>query len=175
MKPLKIYKNELEKEKFYCSVQNSVSFFPKMFRPDFDTYYMRLAHDVAIRSNCMKECVGAIIVSKKKRLISTGYSGTPVSDKNCNKGGCLKCNSEINIPGETCKCLHAEENAILEVDSVKAESGYIYITSFPCNSCAVKIFQIGITTICYDTTEIDLKVKDWLKKHKGITLKYIKP
>ena len=34
-----------------------------------------------------------------------------------------------------CKCLHAEESAILEIGSVIAKEGTLYTTLFPCLWC----------------------------------------
>jgi len=63
----------------------------ELTRPTFDTYFMRLAELVSSRSNCMKRGNGAVIV-KDFRIISTGYNGTPFGLKNCNEGGCHRCN-----------------------------------------------------------------------------------
>lgn len=56
-------------------------------RPSWDQYFMRLASLAAQRSNCMKRRVGCVLV-REKRVISTGYNGTPRHLKNCNQGGC---------------------------------------------------------------------------------------
>ena len=58
-------------------------------RPNWDQYFMQLASLAAQRSNCMKRRVGCVLV-REKRVISTGYNGTPRDLKNCNEGGC-KC------------------------------------------------------------------------------------
>lgn len=42
----------------------------------------------------MKRGNGAIIV-KDARTISTGYNGTPSGLKNCNEGGCKRCNGNV--------------------------------------------------------------------------------
>ncbi len=52
-------------------------------RPDWDEYFMEIAKVVAARSNCSRRHVAAVIV-KDKRIISTGYNGTPRGIKNCN-------------------------------------------------------------------------------------------
>ena len=57
-------------------------------RPDWDQYFMQLASLAAQRSNCMKRRVGCVLV-REKRVISTGYNGTPRNLKNCNEGGCM--------------------------------------------------------------------------------------
>lgn len=56
-------------------------------RPSWDQYFMQLASLAAQRSNCMKRRVGAVLV-REKRVVSTGYNGTPRGLKNCNHGGC---------------------------------------------------------------------------------------
>ena len=56
-------------------------------RPDWDEYFMHLASLAAQRSNCMKRRVGCVLV-RERRVISTGYNGTPRNLKNCNEGGC---------------------------------------------------------------------------------------
>lgn len=58
-------------------------------RPSWDQYFMRLASLAAQRSNCMKRRVGCVLV-REKRVISTGYNGTPRNLKNCNATGCKR-------------------------------------------------------------------------------------
>jgi len=52
-----------------------------------------------------------------------------------------------------CRALHAEENAILSVvghgASISLSGSTLYTTTYPCNLCANKIAQVGITQICY--------------------------
>ncbi len=57
-------------------------------RPGWDQYFMQLASLAAQRSNCMKRRVGCVLV-REKRVMSTGYNGTPRNTKNCNQGGCM--------------------------------------------------------------------------------------
>ncbi|MCX7590104.1 MAG: hypothetical protein N2255_00600, partial [Kiritimatiellae bacterium] len=84
-----------------------------LVRPDWDSYFMDIARVVARRGNCLRRRVAAVIV-KNRRIISTGYNGTPRGVKNCFEGGCARCASEV-ASGERlgeCVCSHAEENAI---------------------------------------------------------------
>ncbi|KAB8230551.1 deoxycytidine monophosphate deaminase [Aspergillus alliaceus] len=57
-------------------------------RPNWDQYFMQLASLAAQRSNCMKRRVGCVLV-RERRVISTGYNGTPRHLRNCNEGGCM--------------------------------------------------------------------------------------
>ena len=56
-------------------------------RPNWDQYFMQLASLAAQRSNCMKRRVGCVLI-RERRVISTGYNGTPRNLQNCNEGGC---------------------------------------------------------------------------------------
>jgi dCMP deaminase len=111
-----------------------------LVRPNWDTYFMRLAYLIASRTNCMKRAVGSVIV-QDKRIIAAGYNGTPFGIKNCNEGGCARCNS-MTASGaglDTCYCIHAEENAVIEAGRQKAAGATIYVTTYPCLMCAKKI------------------------------------
>ena len=87
----------------------------KNSRPGWDDYFMGIAKVAALRSNCIKRKVASVIV-KDKRIIATGYNGTPRGVKNCSDGGCPRCNS-FGASGADlgeCLCSHAEENAIVQ-------------------------------------------------------------
>lgn len=107
---------------------------PARIRPTWDQYFMTLASLAARRSNCMRRPVGCVIV-RDKRVISTGYNGTPRNLVNCNEGGCPRCNS--NAAGgadlSTCLCLHAEENALLEAGRERVGGGGVLY----CSTCVV--------------------------------------
>ncbi|KAH8704699.1 putative deoxycytidylate deaminase [Talaromyces proteolyticus] len=120
-------------------------------RPTWDHYFMQLASLAAQRSNCMKRRVGCVIV-RDRRVISTGYNGTPRNITNCNEGGCPRCNrGEGGGAGlSTCLCIHAEENALLEAGRERIREGAIlYCDTCPCLTCTVKIAQVGISEVVY--------------------------
>ena len=120
-------------------------------RPSWDTYFMALASLAAQRSNCMKRRVGCVLV-REKRVISTGYNGTPRGIRNCGEGGCPRCN-EGQGSGHglaTCLCIHAEENALLEAGRERIREGAIlYCDTCPCLTCSIKIAQVGISEVVY--------------------------
>lgn len=124
----------------------------KTERPDWDDYFMQIASVVSLRSNCLKRRVAAIIV-KEKRIISTGYNGTPRGVKNCNEGGCPRCWS-FDAPGRglsDCVCSHAEENAIVQAayHGVSVKGGVLYSTYSPCLLCTKMIINSGISEVVY--------------------------
>ncbi|OOF90755.1 hypothetical protein ASPCADRAFT_211704 [Aspergillus carbonarius ITEM 5010] len=120
-------------------------------RPNWDQYFMELASLAAQRSNCMKRRVGCVLV-RDRRVISTGYNGTPRHLENCNQGGCPRCNRGEGggLGLSTCLCLHAEENALLEAGRERIREGAIlYCDTCPCLTCTVKIAQVGISEVVY--------------------------
>ncbi|KAK1351152.1 deoxycytidylate deaminase [Hamiltosporidium tvaerminnensis] len=137
----------------YSTIESLFSFVSTLdfnIRPTFDKYFMDVAVSVSLRSNCMKMKIGAIIV-KDKRIIATGYNGTPKSMLNCFEGGCNRCNSNVgNNKGLTyCVCIHAEESALLNIGYERCVNSYIYVTHFPCQLCFRKIVQMGIKKVLY--------------------------
>lgn len=125
---------------------------PDRLRPSWDNYFMALASLAAQRSNCMKRRVGCVLVGKGRRVISTGYNGTPRGLRNCVEGGCPRCN-EANGSGvglSTCLCIHAEENALLEAGRERIREGSVlYCDTCPCLTCSIKICQVGIHEVVY--------------------------
>jgi dCMP deaminase len=121
-------------------------------RPDWDDYFMNIARVVAARSNCVKRKVASVI-TVDRRIIATGYNGTPRGVTNCNEGGCPRCNSFA--PGGAdlgeCLCSHAEENAITQsaYHGVAVRGGTIYTTFCPCLMCTKMIINAGITEVVY--------------------------
>jgi dCMP deaminase len=123
-------------------------------RPSWDSYFMALASLAARRCNCMKRAVGCVLVDSKRRVISTGYNGTPRNLTNCMEGGCPRCNSGDVSSGmslATCLCLHAEENALLEAGRERIRDGSVlYCNTCPCLTCSIKIVQVGISEVVYN-------------------------
>lgn len=113
---------------------------------------MSLSSLAAQRSNCMKRAVGCVLVGASKRVISTGYNGTPRGVRNCGEGGCPRCNAgeSSGVSLATCLCLHAEENALLEAGRERIREGSVlYCNTCPCLTCSIKIVQVGISEVVY--------------------------
>lgn len=121
-------------------------------RPGWDVYFMSIARVVASRSNCVKRKVAAV-VTVDRRVISTGYNGTPRGVRNCNEGGCARCSSFG--PGGAglgdCLCSHGEENAITQAayHGVSLRGATLYSTYCPCLLCTKMIINSGISEVVY--------------------------
>lgn len=122
-------------------------------RPDWDTYFIDIAHVVAKRSNCSRRQVAAVIV-REGRIISTGYNGTPRGIRNCFEGGCPRCAGEA--PSGTslgeCICAHAEENAIVQAayHGIAVRGGTLFCTTSPCLLCAKMIINAGLVEVVFE-------------------------
>ncbi len=122
-------------------------------RPDWDEYFMSLAKVAAMRSNCVKRKVAAVII-RDKRIVSTGYNGTPRGTKNCFEGGCPRCNNlaDSGTQLDECLCSHGEENAITQAayHGVSVKNGTLYSTFAPCLMCTKMIINAGIREVVYN-------------------------
>jgi dCMP deaminase len=121
-------------------------------RPSWDEYFMKIAQVASMRSNCIKRKVGAVIV-RDRRIISTGYNGTPRGTKNCNEGGCPRCNSfaSSGTKLDECLCSHAEENSITQAayHGTSVKEGTLYTTFAPCLMCTKMIINSGIVEVVF--------------------------
>ena len=128
-------------------------------------YFIDLAKTCSTRSNCLRAQVGAVVVGQDKKIKATGYNGTPSGVESCyERGECYRIKN--NIPSgtcyETCRSIHAEQNAIIQAgqDRCMNASMYIYGHDFICILCKRFIVQAGIKDV-------------YLKKDDNSTIKYI--
>lgn len=146
--------NDGSLESFQAQIQSWVRQNLAFDRPDWDDYFLGIARVVASRSNCVKRKVAAV-VTLERRIISTGYNGTPRGTTNCNEGGCPRCNDLA--PGGTrldeCLCSHAEENSITQAayHGVSLKGGSIYTTFSPCLQCTKMIINAGLMEVVFQT------------------------
>ncbi|KAL4901961.1 hypothetical protein BDW74DRAFT_159327 [Aspergillus multicolor] len=148
---VRLFNSSCSLEELYAALRMVNLADEQRLRPNWDQYFMELASLAAQRSNCMKRRVGCVLV-RERRVISTGYNGTPRHLTNCNEGGCPRCNRGEGggVGLSTCLCLHAEENALLEAGRERIREGAIlYCDTCPCLTCTVKIAQVGISEVVY--------------------------
>ncbi|MBI2965698.1 MAG: dCMP deaminase family protein [Chloroflexi bacterium] len=113
---------------------------------------MGIALAVRARANCLGSRVGAVIVMDR-RIVSTGYNGTPAGMPNCDEGGCDRCGNRARYPAGTgydvCICVHAEQNALLAAArfGIAVAGASIYTTSRPCFGCLKELLQAGMSGV----------------------------
>jgi dCMP deaminase len=125
---------------------------PPAQRPSWDLYFLQLARQAATRSTCLRRQVGAVLV-RDRRILATGYNGSPRGVAHCLDIGCLR--DQLGIPSgerqELCRAIHAEQNAIIQaaVHGVAIEGATCYTTLQPCVLCAKMLINCGVREIHY--------------------------
>jgi len=120
-------------------------------RPSWDEYFIGMAKYVGSRGTCDRSRSGCVIV-RDKRVISTGYVGSPPGLPHCDEIG-HEMHKVINEDGsESQHCIrtaHAEQNAISQAArfGISVDSGDLYCKMMPCYTCAKSIITAGIKRV----------------------------
>jgi dCMP deaminase len=122
-----------------------------MKRPSWDEYFFEIMDAVAKRATCDRGRSGCVI-AKDKRILSTGYVGSPSGCKHCDEAGheMHKVVREDGTESNHCiRTAHAEQNAIAQSARVGAalEGSTLYCQMTPCYACAKMIITAGIERV----------------------------
>ena len=120
-------------------------------RPSWDEYFIGLVDEVARRATCDRGRSGCLMV-KDKRIICTGYVGSPPGFQHCDEIGHLmrKVMDEDGVVRSHCvRTIHAEQNAICQAarHGTSLEGGTCYCTMEPCRICAMLLVSVGIERV----------------------------
>lgn len=115
-------------------------------------YFMQITFLVAERSTCLRRKVGALAVFDK-RILATGYNGSPRNIPHCLDTGCLR--EQLGIPSgerhEICVGLHAEQNVIIQaaIHGISLSGAEIYCTHQPCLICTKMLINCGVSAVYF--------------------------
>lgn len=120
-------------------------------RPSWDEYFMKIADTVGTRGTCDRGRLGCVIV-KDKRIISTGYAGSPMGINHCDEIGHEMHTVTHPDGSQTRHCIrttHAEQNAICQAarTGIALDGATIYQKMTPCYVCAKMIINCGIKRV----------------------------
>lgn len=138
-----------------------------MNKINFDDYFLTVAYLCAQRSIDPSTKCGAVLVSKDRRILSTGYNG-PIKGVNDDM-------IPLTRPDKYAHMIHAEENAILAYSgsTQDLDDSTIYITGAPCHKCLRMIIQKGIFNIVYANANVAVMQKDdVVKKYAQLMMDY---
>jgi len=112
---------------------------------------MNIARAVALRATCDRGKSGAVLV-KNKRILSTGYVGSPIGLPHCDEvGHLMKTVYDKNgNPSQHCvRTTHAEMNAIAQSArfGVSVDGATVYCKMEPCLDCCKAIINSGIKRV----------------------------
>ena len=113
-------------------------------RPDWDSYFMKIASAVSERSTCDRAMVGCVLV-RDKRILTTGFNGSPAGQDHCDEIG------HLMVDGHCVRTIHAETNAIIQaaLHGVSTRDATCYVTHLPCINCTKALINAGINRIVY--------------------------
>ena len=137
----------------------------KYERPSWDEYFIKLAEMVGTRGTCERGRQGCII-TKNKRIISTGYVGAPVGLPHCDEDG-HEMHTVTHVDGHQSRhCIrtsHGEANAIAQAArfGVSLDGGTLYVKMTPCYTCAKIIINAGIKrVVCKQDYHVSARSKE---------------
>lgn len=138
-------------------------------RPSWDEYFIKIMEMVGSRGSCDRGRSGSII-TRDRRIISTGYVGSPVGLPHCDEIG-HEMHTVIHDDGsQTRHCIrtvHAEQNAICEAARVgiALEGATLYCKMTPCYTCAKMIINAGIKrVVCSQDYHASARSKEIFKE-----------
>jgi len=128
---------------------------------------MEITRQVATRSTCLRRQIGAVIV-RERRILATGYNGTPSGVRHCDEVGCLR--DQLKIPSgerhELCRGIHAEQNAVIQAarSGTSVVGSTLYCTHQPCILCAKILINAGIVEIVFSGAYPDELSREMLEE-----------
>lgn len=120
-------------------------------RPSWDEYFLKIVEMVGSRGTCDR-FRGGCVITRNRRIIATGYNGSPVGLPHCDDAG-HEMHTVTHEDGSTSRhCIrttHAEQNAICDAARMGTalEGGTLYCQMTPCYTCAKMIINAGITRV----------------------------
>ena len=118
----------------------------------WEEYFVNILKQVAARASCLRRQVAAIAITDR-RIIATGYNGTPSGVPHCEKVGCLRIEKHVKSGErhEICRAVHAEQNLIIQAAKfgVSLAHADIYCTHLPCFICFKMLVNCGVNSIYF--------------------------
>ncbi|MCL2706537.1 MAG: cytidine/deoxycytidylate deaminase family protein [Spirochaetaceae bacterium] len=145
-------------------------------RPSWDDYFLEAADAISKRATCDRGRSGCII-AKDKRILVTGYVGSPSGLPHCDEVG-HKFKKTIHEDGSVTqhcvRTVHAEQNAICQAAKfgIPIEGATIYCRMTPCITCAMLIINCGIVRVVCEKRYQTATDSELLFKEAGILLEY---
>ncbi|KKQ17642.1 MAG: CMP/dCMP deaminase zinc-binding protein [Berkelbacteria bacterium GW2011_GWA1_36_9] len=120
-------------------------------RPSWDEYFLNLCDVIGSRGTCDRGRSGCVITNNK-RIIATGYVGSPVGLPHCDGiGHQMKAtiHEDGKITNHCVRTTHAEQNAIVQAarNGARIEGSTLYCKMTPCYICAKMIINAGIKSV----------------------------
>lgn len=115
--------------------------------------FLKIVDVVAQLGTCSRRQVGAVLV-KNRRILATGFNGTPPGAPHCNDEICPGRNAPSGSSLSLCAAVHAEENCFLYCAryGVSAEGSTLYVSCEPCDDCMKLVETVGVKQVIFRET-----------------------
>ncbi|MBW2997437.1 AAA family ATPase [Candidatus Woesearchaeota archaeon] len=146
-----VNKAHIKAEKLLKDLRKKAAKLPTYVRPTWDEYFMGIVDAVSKRATCDRGRTAVVIV-KNKRMLATGYVGSPMGLPHCdNVGHKMKkiIHEDGRISQHCVRTNHAEINAVALAarNGVSIDGATLYCKLAPCYTCAKMIINAGIRRI----------------------------
>ncbi len=146
-------------------------------RLEWDEYFMQIVHAVSKRATCDRGKTACIIV-KNKRIIATGYVGSPIGLPHCDEVGHLyemRYDEQGNKTEHCIRTIHAEQNAIAQAAKygISVDGATLYMKLEPCFWCAKQLINAGIKRIVCEKRYHGAKLTRHMLKQAGVKLEVL--
>lgn len=120
-------------------------------RDHWEERALSVAWTVATWPSCLRDKVGAVVMTADHDEFILGFNDTPAGTLNCGQGGCPRAWSSApsgspQLDNEL--CLHAEDNA-LQRAGLRTRGAILAVTRRPCANCYRRALAGGITYIVF--------------------------
>jgi dCMP deaminase len=132
----------------------------KHYRPSWDDYFMAVAKIIAARGTCDRLYSGTVLV-KNKRIIATGYNGSPPGLPHCHDVG------HLMEEGHCVRTVHGEHNPLLQAalqGGTSTEGSTLYTKYSPCVHCTKYIIAAGVKRVVMGKVYRNSQAVDMLKE-----------
>ena len=131
-------------------------------RLEIDDYFLKMAQLASLRSTCARRLVGCVLVDSKSQVVATGYNGVPSGFTHCIDVPCIGANAPSGTRLNECKAVHAEMNALLQLQSTDTLTAYLTVT--PCFDCAKVLANSNVKRIVAALWYPQAEVKEILEE-----------
>jgi dCMP deaminase len=146
-------------------------------RPTWDDYFIEVANAISKRATCDRGRSGCVI-ARDKRILVTGYVGSPAGLKHCDEAGHLfkkTIHEDGHVTQHCVRTVHAEQNAICQAakSGISIEGATLYCRMTPCITCAMLIINCGIIRVVCEKKYHSAEDSENMFKEAGIALEYL--
>ncbi len=141
-------------------------------RKSWDSHFLNIAVECSTMSTCIRRSVGCVLINDRRKILSTGFNGTPPGWPHCNEGTpCPGANLPSGQGLDLCYSNHSEINALTQCTECWSIDT-AYITSSPCISCVKALMCTSTKRIVFIQEYPHPEAQALWSKHGGVWVRH---